>query len=535
MNHAADVGPLAHGGTPGTPSGEDVAAKGVVVAAMTLLSRISGLVRDVVLSHVLGASAGADTFFLAFRIPNFFRRLFAEGAFAQAFVPVLADYRRRGDEAALREFVSAMAGNLGVALLAATVLGVAGASGLAALFMWGLRDDAAQFALGVDLVRIVFPYLALISLTAFAAAVLNAASRYAVPAFTPVLLNLALILAALWAAQAATGTDAYAAYALAWGVLAAGVAQLLFNLPPLKRLGLLAMPRPRWHHPGVRQVGALLLPAVFGASAGQVNALVGTILASHLGTGGVAWLYYADRLLELPIGIVAIALGTVLLPNLSRLHSAGDAAAFGATLDWGMRVGLLLAVPAAAALATLALPLVATLFLHGEMLPRDAEMTAAALIAFAVGLVPLALVKIAAPGYFARQDTATPFKFALASVAMNIAASLAMFTWLGHVALALATSIAAFLNAGLLIGGLLRQGHYRPGRELVRAGVAAAVGSAAMCAVLLAAMPPAGWWLAAAPLDRIAALALAVAAGGAAYVLTAFACGIRPRHLRQRA
>ena len=526
-NHAA-------GGVDGSPE-QDVAAKGVVVAAMTVLSRVSGLARDVVLSHVLGASAGADTFFLAFRIPNFFRRLFAEGAFAQAFVPVLADYRRQGDHAALREFVGAMAGNLGVALFVATVLGVAGAGGLAALFMWGLRDEPAQFALGVDLTRIVFPYLALVSLTAFAAAVLNAANRYAVPAVTPVLLNLALILAALWAAHAAAGTDVYAAYALAWGVLAAGVAQLLFNLPPLLRLGLLAPPRPNWRHPGARQVGILLLPAVFGASAGQVNALVGTVLASHLGTGGVAWLYYADRLMELPIGIVAIALGTVLLPNLSRLHSGGDAAAFNATLDWGFRVGLLLALPAAAALAMLAVPLVATLFLHGEMLPRDAEMTAAALVAFALGLVPLALVKILAPAYFARQDTATPFKFALASVAANIVASLAMFTWLGHLALALATSIAAFLNAGLLLLGLLRTGHYRPGRSLAHASTAAVLASLGMCLALWAVVPPAQWWLDAAPVARIGALALAVGAGAATYAVALLALGIRLRQLRHRA
>ena len=529
------VGGVASDGEDGFAGSENVAAKGAVVAAMTLASRISGLLRDVVLSHVLGASAGADAFFLAFRIPNFFRRLFAEGAFAQAFVPVLADYRRQGDSAALREFVAAMAGNLSVALAVATVLGVAGASVLATLFMWGLRDDPAQFALGVDLTRIVFPYLALVSLAALAAAVLNAASRYAVPAFTPVLLNLALILAALWAAHAAGGTDAYAAYALAWGVLAAGVAQLLFNLPSLARIGLLAAPRPDWRHPGARRVGALLLPAIFGASAGQVNALVGTVLASHLGTGGVAWLYYADRLMELPIGVVAIALGTVLLPNLSRLYGAGDSAAFNDTLDWGMRVGLLLAVPAAAALGVLAVPLVATLFLHGEMLPRDAQMTSAALVAFAVGLVPLALVKIAAPGYFARQDTATPFKFAVASVAANIVASLAMFAWLGHVALALATSIAAALNAGLLLAGLVRQRHYRPGRPLIHAGAAAGLGAVGMGTALYFAAPPTAWWLAAPPATRVAVLALVVLAGAAVYAGIVFALGIRPRHLRQRA
>ena len=373
------------------PHREDanVSAQGVVVGAMTVLSRISGLVRDIVLSHVLGAAGVADTFFLAFRIPNFFRRLFAEGAFAQAFVPVLAEYRQRGDEAALRAFVGVMAGNLGSALLGVTVLGVLGAWPLAALFMWGLMDEPERFALAVDLTRIVFPYLALVSLAAFVGAALNAANRYAAPAFTPVLLNVSLIAAALIGAASAAPGATVVAYALAWGVLAAGAAQLLFQLPVLARIGLLKVQVPNWRHPGAKKVGRLLVPAVFAASAGQVNALIGTMLAALLEEGSPSWLYYADRLMELPIGIVAVALGTVLLPNLSRLHSAGRQREYNATLDWGMRAGLLLGVPASAALGLLALPLVATIFLHGETVARDADMIAAALRAFAIGLVPL--------------------------------------------------------------------------------------------------------------------------------------------------
>ena len=513
----------------------DVSAQGVVVGSVTVLSRISGLVRDIVLSHVLGAAGVADTFFLAFRIPNFFRRLFAEGAFAQAFVPVLAAYRQDGDEAALRTFVGVMAGNLGVALLGVTVLGVLGAWPLAALFMWGLMDEPERFALAVDLTRIVFPYLAFVSLAAFVGAALNAANRFAVPAFTPVLLNVALIAAALiGAASAAPGATAVG-YALAWGVLAAGAAQLLFQMPVLARIGLLTVHAPNWRHPGAKRVGRLLVPAVFAASAGQVNALIGTMLAALLEEGSPSWLYYADRLMELPIGIVAVALGTVLLPNLSRLHSAGRPDEYNATLDWGMRSGLLLGVPASAALGLLALPLVATIFLHGETVARDADMIAAALRAFAVGLVPLVLVKIAAPGYLARQDAKTPAKFAAVAVATNIVASLATFTWLGHVGLALATSIAAFVNAGLLIGGLVGAGHYRPSGRFGRTVAATALATAAMSAALWVALPDDAWWIAAGHWQRIWALAGLVAGGFGVFACAAFVFGVRPRHLRHAA
>ncbi len=514
----------------------DVAAQGGVVASMTALSRISGLLRDIVLSHVLGATGAADTFFLAFRIPNFFRRLFAEGAFAQAFVPVLAEYRQRDNRAALKAFLAAIGGNLGVVLLAVTVAGVVGAWALVAVFMFGFFDDPPKFALAVDLTRIMFPYLALISLTAFAGAVLNASHRYAVPAFTPVLLNASLIAAALWAADAAAAGDfASVAYALAWGVFAAGVAQFLFQLPSLARVGLLTVPKPDWRHAGARKVGRLVVPAAFAASAGQVNALIGSQLASLLEEGSVSWLYYADRLMELPIGIVAIALGTVLLPTLSRLHSAGKATEFNDTLDWGLRIGLLLGVPAAAALALLAHPLLATLFQHGEMQPRDVDRTAAALRIFAIGLVPLVLVKIAAPGYFSRQDTTTPLKFAVASVATNIALGLATFWWLGHVGLALATSMAAIVNAGLLIRGLIVGGDYRPGRPLARAMAVAATGTAIMVAALWLLVPGPDYWLAAGLGERIGTLALAVLGGLAVYTAAVYAAGVRPRDLRHRA
>ncbi len=519
----------------------DVAAAGSVVASMTALSRVSGFVRDIVLSHFLGAAGAADAFFVAFRIPNFFRRLFAEGAFAQAFVPVLAEYRT-GDRRALENFMRAVAGNLAFVLALVTVAGILGAYGLVVLFAPGFAGDDARLALATDMLRVTFPYLAFISLTAFAGAMLNSFHRYAVPAFTPVLLNLSLIGAALFAAP----LFSHPAMALAWGVLAAGIAQLLFQFPSLRRLGLLLVPKVDWREPGVRKVGGLLGPAVFAASVHQVNGLISGILASLLATGSISWLYYADRLMEVPIGLVAVALGTVLLPNLSRLHAGDDRAGFASTLDWGLRMATLFALPAAAALFFLAVPLVATMFHHGQFDAGDARMTAAALQAFALGLPALVLIKIAAPGFFARQDTRTPFRYAAVSVGVNIAAGLAMFWWLKHVGLALALGTAATVNAVLLMRGLLLRSDYAPTRALWRTLLASAVASAVMVAVLAWTLPADDVWLDARAFamdpfavdalltGRALLLACAVAGGVLVYVAAAYAMGVRPRDLRHR-
>ena len=519
--------------------GGDVAAKGVVVGGMTFASRVGGLLRDAAFSHVLGASVAADTFLLAFRVPNFFRRLCAEGAFSQAFVPVLVGYHslaeRSGDSRPMERFVAAVAGNLGVVMLVACGLGVVGASGVAAVFMVGYLNDPEQFALAVELTRIVFPYAACISFVSLAAGVLNVHHRYAVPAFTPVLLNVALITAALAAATFAADDVTTTAYFLAWGVLAAGVAQLVFQAPSLRRVGMLVVPRPDWRHKGARQVGRLFVPAAFAASAGQINALVGSQIASLLEEGSVAWFYYADRLMELPIGMVAIAIGTVLLPTLSRLHSGGDQSGFNAALEWGVRAGLLIGMPAAAALAILAYPLVATIYLHGETTWSDVPNIVAALRAFAIGLVPLVLVKITAPAYFARHDTKTPFQFGVASVAVNIAVSLATFRWLGHVGLALAVSVSGIVNAAFLVGGLARGGQFRPGVRFLRTTVAAAAATATMSAALWWCVPDTSWWLAASLWMRIWALSAVVLMGLGVFAATALACGVRPRHLLHQA
>ncbi len=519
----------------------DVAAAGSVVASMTALSRVSGFVRDVVLSHFLGAAGAADAFFVAFRIPNFFRRLFAEGAFAQAFVPVLAEYHT-GDRRALNDFVRAVAGNLALVLTLVTFAGIFGAYGLVVLFAPGFAGDHVRMSLAADMLRVTFPYLALISLTAFAGAMLNSFHRYAVPAFTPVLLNLTLIGAALFAAP----MFSQPAMALAWGVFVAGFAQLLFQFPSLRRLELLLPPKIDWRDPGVRKVGNLLGPAVFAASVHQVNGLISGILASLLATGSISWLYYADRLMEVPIGLVAVALGTVLLPNLSRLHTGDDRAGFASTLDWGLRMAILFALPAAAALFFLAVPLVGTMFHHGEFDAEDARMTAAALRAFALGLPALVLIKIAAPGFFARQDTRTPFRYAVVSVGVNIAAGLAMFWWLRHVGLALALGIAATVNAALLMRGLLRRSDYAPTRALWRTLSSSIVASGVMVAVLAWFVPADEVWLDADAFAleafavdtflaaRALVLAGAVVVGFLVYVAAAWLMGVRPRHMRHR-
>ena len=519
----------------------DVAAAGSVVASMTALSRVSGFVRDVVLSHFLGAAGAADAFFVAFRIPNFFRRLFAEGAFAQAFVPVLAEYHT-GDRRALNDFVRAVAGNLTLVLTLVTIAGIFGAYGLVVLFAPGFAGDHVRMSLAADMLRVTFPYLALISLTAFAGAMLNSFHRYAVPAFTPVLLNLTLIGAALFAAP----MFSQPAMALAWGVFVAGFAQLLFQFPSLRRLELLLPPKIDWRDPGVRKVGNLLGPAVFAASVHQVNGLISGILASLLATGSISWLYYADRLMEVPIGLVAVALGTVLLPNLSRLHTEDDRAGFASTLDWGLRMAILFALPAAAALFFLAVPLVGTMFHHGEFDAEDARMTAAALRAFALGLPALVLIKIAAPGFFARQDTRTPFRYAVVSVGVNIAAGLAMFWWLRHVGLALALGIAATVNAALLMRGLLRRSDYAPTRALWRTLSSSIVASGVMVAVLAWFVPADEVWLDADAFAleafavdtflaaRALVLASAVVVGFLVYVAAAWLMGVRPRHMRHR-
>ena len=499
------------------------------VGANTMLSRVLGLVRDVIIAWAFGASQGnTDAFFVAFRLPNFLRRLFAEGAFSQAFVPILGEYKSQRSHQEVRELTAHVAGTLGAALLLVTAVGVLAAPVLVMIFAPGFLADEEKYTLTVQMVRITFPYILFVSLTAFAAGLLNTYGRFGVPAFTPVLLNLALIAAALWLAP----LMAEPVTALAWGVLIAGLAQLAFQLPFLKRLGLLAMPRFSRAHQGVRRIVRLMMPAAFGASVAQINLLVDTLIASFLVTGSVSWLYYSDRLVEFPLGVFAIAMATVILPNLSQHHAEEAAESFSDTLDWGMRWVLVVATPSALGLILLADPILTTIFQHGEFSPRDVHMASLSLMAYATGLVGFMFIKVLAPGYFARQDTRTPVRVGIIALVANLILNLALVVPLAHAGLALATSLAAFLNAGLLYRGLRREGIHRPRPGWAGFATKIVFANVVMVAFLFSFRGEPSLWIEADIALRVVRLSLVVIGGAAVYALCLVAVGIRPRHLR---
>ena len=497
----------------------------LVVGAGTTLSRLLGLVRDVVIAHGFGAGAGADAFFVAFRIPNFLRRLFAEGAFSQAFVPVLTEFKTERGEAETRELVGATAGALGCVLVCVTVLGVVAANALVWAFAPGFASDEARGPLTGEMLRITFPYLLFISLTALAAGVLNTYGRFAIPAVTPVLLNVALIVAALLIAprldQPVLG--------LAWGVLAGGVAQLLLQLPFLAALGMLTWPKLLRAHEGVRRIVRLMIPALFGVSVSQINLLVDTIIASFLVTGSVSWLYYYDRLVEFPLGVFGIALATVILPGLSGQYVEGRRAEFSATLDWALRLVVLIGLPAFLGLALLAEPMLTTVFQYGAFDAYGVEMAARSLVAYSFGLLGFIGVKVLAPGYFARQDTKAPVRIAAVAMVANIGLNLALVGPLAHAGLALATSLAAFLNAGLLLRGLLRDGVYAPTAGWGTFVLRIAIALSAMAAVLLYTRGDISGWGEADAFGRAARLLGTVVLGGGVYAAALLILGIRLR------
>lgn len=500
---------------------------GAVVGSLTFVSRILGLARDVVIATMFGARPEADAFFVAFRIPNLFRRLFAEGAFSAGFIPVLAEYRRAHEHAEVRRFVGRVAGALGLALLLLTLIGMLAAPLIIQVFAPGFDGEDGRHELAAAMLRITFPYLFLISLTALCGGVLNSFGRFAVPAITPVWLNLCLIAAALGLA----GHLDEPIMALAWGVLIAGLVQFVFQLPALRRIDVLVAPRVAPRDPGVRKVVALMLPAMFGASVSQLNLLIDTLLASFLVAGSISWLYYADRLMELPLGIFAIALGTVLLPRLSREHADGAPEVFSATIDQGLRLGLLVTVPAAAALVTLAQPLITTLFHYGAMEATDVRQAGLALMAYSLGLIGFTGVKILAPGFFARQDTRTPVRIALWAMGVNLVLNLALILPLAHVGLALATSTAALVNAGLLLRGLQKAGVWQPQPEWRRFLFQLAAATAGMVILLILVAPAADVWLAAGIRQRVLWMALLVPGGVLIYFGILAACGWGPRRL----
>lgn len=505
-----------------------------LVGGMTFVSRILGLIRDMVIARAFGAGVGADAFFVAFRIPNFLRRLFAEGAFSQAFVPVLSEYKTRRTHEEVRDLVEHTVGALGGVLFLVTAAGVLAAPLLVLVFAPGFSDDPDKFALTGDMLRLTFPYILFISLTALAGGVLNSYGRFAVPAFTPVFLNLCMIGAALWLAP----RMAEPVEALAWGVLLAGIVQLAFQFPFLLRLRLL--PRPRWRraHEGVRKIVGLMLPGIFGSSVAQINLLIDTLIASFLVTGSVSWLYYSDRLVEFPLGVFGVALATVILPRLSQQHAATAAEDHARTVDWALRMTLLVGTPATVALMILAGPMLVTLFQYGEFSASDVAMSRLSLMAYALGLLGFILVKVLAAAFFSRQDARTPVRIAVIAMVANLVLNLVFVVPMvrydipgPHAGLALATALAAFLNAGLLFRALRRTGGFRAGPGWTVFALRVLAANAAMAVVLVLTAGGIESWQANDWPARVRDLLLCVGAGAAAYFVMLWLAGLRRHHL----
>jgi putative peptidoglycan lipid II flippase len=509
------------------------------VGVATLVSRILGFVRDMVFARYFGASAETDAFFLAFKIPNFMRRLFAEGSFSLAFVPVLSEVRASGDRRALKDLVDHVTGTLAGILLIITGIGVLAAPAVLAIFAPGwLIEGRPEFDLSAGMLRITFPYILLISLTALAGGILNTFDRFMVPALTPVLLNVSLIAAAVLL----SGRMEVPVVALAWGVLAAGVAQLAIQVPALMHLGLLPRPRWGWRHSGVRRILRLMVPTLVGSSVAQINLMLDAVIATFLVSGSVTWLYYSDRLLEFPLGVFGVALSTVILPNLSRKFAAQNPQAFSATLDWALRLAIIITIPAAAGLMILAVPILITLFQYEAFLLSDVEMSALSLSAYALGLPAFIAVKVLAPGFYARQDTKTPVKIAITAMVSNM---LLNFIFVGtflvlefrgpHTGLALASSAAAYINAGLLYRRLRGFGAYTPEPGWLRVSVAVGLATIAMVGGLWWQWGSVPEWAAADAFARGGRLTWLVVFGTVIYGLMLFVGGLRKHHLEKGA
>jgi putative peptidoglycan lipid II flippase len=500
------------------------------VSSLTMVSRLLGYARDFFIARIFGASLVTDAFFVAFKIPNLLRRMFAEGAFSQAFVPILGEYKNRTTPAQTKSLVDTIATLLFLALVLAAALGMAAAPLIVYVTAPGFAADPDKFALTVGLLRITFPYIVFISLVALAAGILNTWNRFSVPAITPALLNVSFIVGAVFFAEHFDPPI----LVLAWAVFAGGLLQLAFQVPFLAKLGLL----PRWRidfaHPGLRRVLLLMAPAAFGVSVSQISLVINQIFASFLDTGSISWLYYADRLMELPAGVLGVAVGTILLPSLSKYHAQANQAEYTRLLDWGLRITVLLAVPSAVALAVLALPLIAMLFQYGRFTPEDAWMTRQALVAYSVGLVGMILVKILAPGFYARQNVVTPVKIGILTLFATQAMNLVLVGPLKHAGLALAIGLGACLNAGLLYRYLRRDGILvpQPGWPVFLLKVAAAVGF--MAVVLFTTMGEAGWWLDAPWQRKVPGIVGLVLLGTAVYGACLLALGFRPRDFSRR-
>jgi putative peptidoglycan lipid II flippase len=504
---------------------------------MTLVSRISGLAREVIFARFLGAGPLMDAFFFAFKLPNLLRRFFAEGAFSQAFVPVIAEFRATRSAEESQALIAKVAGTLAATLFVVSLIGVLAAPVLVLIFGTGFATEGGPADLATAMLRFTFPYIFFISLTAMAGSVLNTYGRFAVPAFTPVLLNVVLIAAAIWLAPRLEEPT----LALAIGVFLAGVVQLLFQLPFLLRAGLLPRPRLGFADKAVRRILKLMLPIMFGSSVAQLNILFDTWIASFLTAGSISWLYYSDRLVEFPLGVFGIAIATVILPMLSAHHARESGESFSATIDWALRSVLLIGLPAAVALYILAEPLLATLFFGGEFLSSDVTMAGASLKAFAPGLLGFITVKILVPGYFSRQDSKTPVKIGVKALLLGMVLNVIFVLTLlqtgwapAHVGLAAATTLSSLSNATMLYFGLRRAGVYRPGPGWVGLLLRVGLATIAMGGFLVWLSLAAGDWIGLAWTARIGWLSTAVFGGAAVYFGAGWLAGLRSSQFRMR-
>jgi putative peptidoglycan lipid II flippase len=509
-----------------------------IVGGLTLLSRVTGLLRDMVYSRMFGAGVLMDAFLVAFKIPNFMRRLFAEGAFSQAFVPVVSEYKVQRTHDEVRELVDGAMGTMAWFMSVVTIVGIVAAPVLVLLFAPGFRADAGKFDLTVDMLRWTFPYLLFISLAALCSGVLNSYQRFSIPALMSTLMNLVMIVFAAWIAP----RYAQPGIVLSVGVFVAGATQLAFQLPAMIRLGLLRRPRWRWGDEGVKKIGRLMLPAIFGSSVSQVALLLDTLIASFLVTGSISWLYYADRLMEFPLGVFSVALATVILPGLAAHHAAESTERFAATLDWALRLTIIVVAPATVALIVLAGPLTVAIFHYGEFNAQDVRMSTLAVTAFATGLLGFSLVKVLAPGFFARQDTRTPMKIGIRALAVNMGLNLFVVLPLAlygnrpglHALLALNIGIAAWYNAAMLYRGLRRAHvlHHAPGWRAMLLQVLA--GNVLMGLYLWIVAGDTERWMHMRTLQRLEWTAVLVVGGAAIYFATLYVLGMRVSHLRVR-
>ncbi|HHF3169028.1 murein biosynthesis integral membrane protein MurJ [Vibrio alginolyticus] len=508
---------------------------GMIVSAMTFISRVLGLVRDVVVANLMGAGASADVFFFANKIPNFLRRLFAEGAFSQAFVPVLTESHAQGDMDKTRELIARAAGTLGVIVSIVTILGVLGSGVVTAVFGFGWFLDwmhggpaAAKFELASVMLKITFPYLWFITFVALSGAILNTLGKFAVSSFTPVFLNVMIILAAWFISPQMEIPE----IGLSIGVFLGGLVQFLFQIPFLIKAGVMVKPKWGWRDPGVVKIRTLMIPALFGVSVSQINLLFDTFIASFLQTGSISWLYYSDRLLEFPLGLFGIAIATVILPALSRKHVDAQSEGFAQTMDWGVRMVILLGLPAMLGLMVLAKPMLMVLFMRGEFSPQDVHQASLSLFAYASGLLNFMLIKVLAPGYYSRQDTKTPVKYGIIAMVTNMVFNAIFAYFYGYVGLAIATALSAFVNMALLYRGLHIAGVYQITKRTVFFIIRLVIAGAAMVAAILWQLEDMSVWLDWSFAHRSGVLGMLIGLGAVVYLVVLFLTGARLKDLK---